>query len=57
MPEADCLIQVIAVKLPWFCRIWEMQTVRLLPVHEPVGRGQEALVVAVRLFALIPCIA
>jgi hypothetical protein len=31
-----------------------MYSVRLLPIYEPVGRCDEALVVAFRLFALIP---
>jgi hypothetical protein len=52
--QDDFLIQVVAVKLPRFGKIWEMQSVCLPPIHEPVGRGDEALVVAVRLFALIP---
>ena len=48
------LIQIVAVKLSWFGKIWEMYSVRLLPTYKPVGRGDEALIVAARLFALIP---
>jgi hypothetical protein len=52
--QNEFLIQVVAVKLSWFGRIWEMYSVRLLPIYKPVGRGDEALIVAARLFALIP---
>jgi len=31
-----------------------MYSVRLLPIYKPVGRGDEALIVAARLFAFIP---
>jgi hypothetical protein len=48
------LIQVVAVKLVWFCPAGKMQSISLPPSYEPVGRGDESLVFSTWLFALIP---